>query len=72
VENTDQYQYFAKLPLIDINISRKAISILQVHFHFIVHRLVKGRNRYTSRQYLENKRPKLPSAKVPKTASTDF
>ena len=38
-------------------------STPKTHFHFILHRLVVGRNRYTERCYQDGKRPLLPSAK---------
>ena len=40
--------------------------LTKTHFHFVLHRLVKGRNRYTSRCYKENRKPLLPSAKISK------
>ena len=41
-------------------------SMKRTHFHFVLHRLIKGRNRYTSLCYKENRKPLLPSAKIPK------
>ena len=41
-------------------------SMTKTHFHFVLHQLVKGRNRYTSRCYKENRKPLLPSAKISK------
>ena len=43
-------------------------SMTKNHFHFMIHRLIKGRNAYTSRCYKQNKKPLLPSAKVAKNA----
>ena len=42
-------------------------SMTKTHFHFMIHRLIKGRNRYTSRCYKRNRKPLLPSAKVVKS-----
>jgi hypothetical protein len=41
-------------------------SMKKTHFHFVLHRLIKGRNRYTSICYKQNRKPLLPSAKIPK------
>ena len=41
-------------------------SMKKTHFHFVLHRLIKGRNRYTSLCYKQNRKPLLPSAKLPK------
>ena len=41
-------------------------STPKTHFHFILHRLVVGRNKYTERCYQDGKRPLLPSAKIMK------
>ena len=38
-------------------------STSKVNFHFMLHRLVVGRNSYTERCYKEGRRPLLPSAK---------
>ena len=38
----------------------------KVHYHFLVHRLISTRNRYTEHCYRENRRPLLPSAKFKK------
>lgn len=42
-------------------------STPKTHFHFLLHRLVIGRNKYTEHCYKENKKPLLPSAKVAKS-----
>ena len=42
-------------------------SMTKTHFHFMIYRLIKGRNRYTSRCYKRNRKPLLPSAKVVKS-----
>ena len=42
-------------------------STPKVHYHFIMHRLVITRNRYTELCYEEGRRPLLPSAKFPKS-----
>ena len=41
-------------------------SMNKVHFHFMMHRLVKGRNSYTSYCYKNMRKPLLPSAKIVK------
>ena len=41
-------------------------SMSKVHFHFMLHRLIKQRNDYTSYCYKNNKKPLLPSAKIAK------
>jgi hypothetical protein len=38
----------------------------KTHFHFVLHRLVKGRNEYTNQCYKANRKPLLPSAKIAK------
>ena len=42
-------------------------SMTKTHFHFMIHRLIKGRNRYTSCCYKRNRKPLLPSAKAVKS-----
>ena len=39
-------------------------STPKTHYHFIMHRLIVTRNRYTEHCYRENCRPLLPSAKM--------
>ena len=39
-------------------------SMGKTHFHFLLHRLVVGRNSYTQRCYQLNRRPLLPNAKI--------
>ena len=39
-------------------------STNKTHYHFLMHRLILCRNRYTEHCYKENRRPLLPSAKV--------
>ena len=39
-------------------------STPKLHYHFLVHRLVITRNRYTELCYLEGRRPLLPAAKL--------
>jgi hypothetical protein len=41
-------------------------SMTKTHFHFMLHRLVKERNSYTTHCYKANKKPLLPSAKIVK------
>ena len=41
-------------------------STPKTHFHFLLHRLIIGRNRYTEYCYRENRYPLLPSVKMPK------
>lgn len=38
-------------------------STPKIHYHFLVHRLIISRNRYTEFCYRENRRPMLPSVK---------
>ena len=38
-------------------------SMKKTHFHFVLHRLIKDRNRYTVGCYKEGRKPVLPSAK---------
>ena len=45
-------------------------STPKTHFHFLLHRLIIGRNRYTEYCYRENRYPLLPSVKMPKSLST--
>ena len=42
-------------------------SMKKCHFHFVMHRLIKRRNEYTSLCYRENRKPLLPSAKIAQT-----
>ena len=42
-------------------------SMSKIHFHFVLHRLIKQRNAYTSHCYKNGKKPLLPSAKIAKT-----
>ena len=39
-------------------------SMKRIQFHFVLHRLVINRNRYSSNMYKDKRKPKLPSAKV--------
>ena len=39
-------------------------SMGKTHFHFLLHRLVVGRNSYTERCYQLDKKPLLPNAKI--------
>ena len=39
-------------------------SMTKNHFHFMLHRLIKGRNQYTSNCYKDGRKPLLPSGKV--------
>lgn len=41
-------------------------STPKTHYHFLIHRLIITRNRYTEHCYKENRRPLLPSAKIAK------
>ena len=38
-------------------------SMKKTHFHFVLHRLIKDRNRYTVGCYKDGRKPVLPSAK---------
>ena len=38
----------------------------KIQFHFIIHRLVTGRNKYTEKCYRDGRKPLLPSAKIAK------
>ena len=41
-------------------------STPKLHFHFLLHRLCVGRNKYTEHCYKLNKKPLLPNAKIVK------
>ena len=45
-------------------------SMNKTHFHFILHRMVKRRNKYTEYCHASGKYPLLPSAKVQKEFKT--